>query len=491
MQPARRVECRPAHDVAIRHSVRTWFAAALVAASLFIGRSVLAQPLETPPPQPAPSPQPTASPAVPLPPAGVIPANITLDVTGSPADASFLDQQIRAALNREIRPTLHTGSSITYGPIVPWPLYPLAAGARAAVNVTVRIAGDETSAPVTAVTTVTINNDVVAPAAPSVLFLSDDPEYLLTEGLILRGTVTAARPARLYYYHSDIGVPRDLDVVLTSAVASRVQLIASEAGPDLDVLSVGHTVSRDFLRFEQANVGTVVDVVPGKPFVLRHSLMLQAEVVAGAVDVRVLSGGAVTLSVVGTPAGSRPEAFLDGPRMPLDGHRRHGTFDLDGFGPIAASYTIGAAAPTAVQYGGTSPTPRNLDPNDSGRDYGDYGVVHHITFTLVNPTDDPHSVYLYEKPLGGPVRGTFYVDGQLKELGCVRLPQPYWITTYQLPPHSTGATTTVTMTDGGSFYPVEFGVMETQPQPYTPPVGSPDGCSPTTTRTAQPSRSRQ
>jgi hypothetical protein len=117
--------------------------------------------------------------------------------------------------------------------------------------------------------------------------------------------------------------------------------------------------------------------------------------------------------------------------------------------------------------------------------------VHRITFTLINPTDDAHPVYLYEKPLGGPVRGTFLVDGQLKELGCARLPQPYWITTYQLPAHSTGATTTVTMTDGGSFYPVEFGVTETQPLPYTPPMGSPDGCSPNATRSAQPSRSRQ
>jgi hypothetical protein len=256
-------------------------------------------------------------------------------------------------------------------------------------------------------------------------------------------------------------------------------------------MSVGHAVSRDLLRAEQGNLGTIVDLVPGKPFVVRHALMLQAEVVAGAVDLQVLSGGAITISVVGTPAGGRPDAYLDGPRVPFDGHRRHGTFDLETFGPITASYTVGDPAPAAVQYGGTTPTPRNLDPADSGRDYGDYGVVHRITFTLVNPSDDPHLVYLYEKPLGGPVRGTFFVDGRLKELGCVRLPQPYWITTYQLPPHSTGASTTVTMTDGGSFYPVEFGVTETQPQPYTPPVGSPDGCSPATTRTAQPSRSRQ
>ena len=320
--------------------MRIWFAAALLAASLFLGQAAVAQ-------QAPPSPEPVPSPAVPLPPAGVIPATLTLDVTGSPADPSFLDQQIRNALNRAIRPTLRAAASISYGPFNPWPLYPLPAGERAAVNVTVRIAGDDTSAPVTAIATVNLNNVVLPAAAPSMLFLSDDPEYLLTEGLVFRGTVRTARPARLCYYHSNIGLPRGLDVVLTAAAATRVQLIDSEAGPDQDVMAVGHTVTRELLRVEQANVGTIVDVMPGRPFVLRHSLMLQAEVVAGAVDVRVLNGGPVTVSVVGSPAGSRPEAFLDGPRVPRDGHDRHGAFDLTGFGALAATYTIGAESPAA------------------------------------------------------------------------------------------------------------------------------------------------
>jgi len=35
------------------------------------------------------------------------------------------------------------------------------------------------------------------------------------------------------------------------------------------------------------------------------------------------------------------------------------------------------------------------------------------------------------------------------------------------------------MTDGGSYYPIEYGVTDTQPVLATPPVGAPDGCSPT------------
>jgi hypothetical protein len=440
----------------------------LVLVLLGATRAALAQPVE--------SPEPYATPSV-LPPAGTLPTTIALDVTGSPAtEPDVLETQIRAALDRAVRPTLRPGASLRYGTIVPWPLYPLPFGSRAAVNVALTVQGGSDTAPVQGVTTVNITNDPVAPLPPRVLYLSDDPEYIQSDGLVFRGDVTPQRPARLYYYHSAIGLPRDLDVVLTATVPSRVQVIASGAGPDLDVMSVGHTVSRDILRFEQNNEGMVVAVVPGNPVVVRHALLLQGEVVAGAVDMRVVQG-AVTASVVSAPAGSRPDAYLRGPRVAFDGHHRHGAFDLDGFGELARAYTVGGDD-AAVQYGGRAPTPRNLDPNDPGRDYGDYGIVHRITFTMRNPTDAPAVVYLYEKPLGGPVRSTFVVDGQMHEIGCARLQQPYYVATYQLAPQSAGASTTVTMTDGGSFYPIEYGVSATQPQPYTPPVGSPDGCSP-------------
>jgi len=412
-----------------------------------------------------------------LPPAGVIPPGVSLSVTGSPADGSFVDTQIRDALDRQIRPTLRPGSSISYGPIVPWPILPLPAAARTAVNVTVTITGNDTSASVSGTTLAVVDDVVTPPPKPVVLFLSDDPEYLQSEGLVFRGNVALGRAARLYYYHADLGLPRDVDVVLTADAPSRVQLVQSKGGPELDVMNVGHIVTRDVMLNEQRNQGILIDLAPGKPVVVRHDLILQGELVAGAIDLSVLSGAGITASVVASPAGGRPETYLAGPRVALDGHNRHGIFDLNDFGNHTATYAVGGPD-TAVKYGGRTPTPRNVDPNDSGRDYGDYGVLHNITFTLMNPTSASQLIYLYAKPLGGPVRSTFIVDGQFKEMGCARLPVPYWLTTYQLPPLSKTASTTLTMTDGGSFYPIEFGVTATQPASYTPPIHTADGCSP-------------
>ncbi len=421
----------------------------------------------------------TATPATieTLPQAGIVPPTLTLNVTGSPLSANAMFAQIRSALDREIRPTLRPGASIAIGAIAPWPLVPLASGARTTVSVNVRIASDITSMPVTATTTISLYNIALVPAPPTVLFLSDDPEYLQGEGLVFQGAVTPERPARLYYYHSVIGVPRGLDIVLTAKSAARVHVIGSEAGPDLDVMSVGHAVTRDLLDLRRNVEGAIVDVLPGKPVIVRHALLLQGEVAAGAVDLHVVSGE-VAVAVIASPAGGNPATYLAGPRLPFDGHNRHGTFDLAAFGDLEATFSAGGPN-ASVRYGERARTPRNLDPADPGRDLGDYGVLHRITFTLLNPTDVARTIYLYQKPLGGPVRSTFIVDGTMHELGCMRISQPYWVATYSLPPQSKSASTTMTMTDGGSFYPVEYGVTEIPPTPYVPPVGTADGCSPT------------
>jgi hypothetical protein len=452
--------------------------AAIFAIALVFGpRIAEAQETAEPPSTPVPAPAQL--------PAGVIPSAISLSVTGSPADAAFLYTRICNALDRQIRPALRPGTSIRYGSVAPWPLPPLAPGSRAAVDVSVTLDGGNDSASVNGVVRIDLTNEVIAAATPSVLFLSDDPEYMQSAGLLSREQVAGGRSARLYYYHGNLGLPRDLDIVLTAATPSRVQVVQSTAGPDLDAMSVGHAVSRDLLLAEQQNEGVVVDITPGVPFTLRHDLMLHEEVVAGAIDLHPLAGGGpVDVSVIASPAGGSPATYLNGPRLAFDGHNRHGTFDLDGYGVIATTYTAGGPA-VALKYGHTSPP--NVDPADKGRDFGAYGVVHRITFTLVNPTDAPHTVYFYEKPLGGSVRSSFLVDGQLKEVGCARLAQPYWFMTYQLPPHFVGASTTRTMTDGGSSYPVEFGTTETPPVPITPPLNAADGCSPVSSVTVSPS----
>ena len=190
--------------------------------------------------------------------------------------------------------------------------------------------------------------------------------------------------------------------------------------------------------------------------------------------------------MIASPVGTDPLGFLGAAATSKDGHNRHGAFDLTDFGSDDLSFTAGGAD-VSVTYANRDRTPKNLDPSDTGHDYGDYGAIHRITFTFANPTGDPHVVYLYERPLGGPVRSTFIVDGVLKELGCVEKLQRYLIAAFTLPPGSNGSSTVLTMTDGGSFYPIEVGATLVPPIPNAPPQRAPDGCFPAPTPTPSPS----
>ncbi len=415
-----------------------------------------------------PSPQPTL--------AGAVPRSISLEVTGTPAEPGFLESRIHAALDAAIAPALPPGSRIMYGPILP-PLQPLEAGFLRTVAVPVTLAVGPGSLVAAGTADVALVNVSVWPFDPQVLYFDDDPEKIVADGVLFRGGVDTTRPARLYYYHENTGTPRRVIVALAaSAGAARVQIIQADSGPNVDVMSVGHAASRDFLAVKPKGEGIVTGVAAGTFRTVRDTLVNPVQVVAGFVDLHVLSGAAVDVLVLAVQPADDPSKYLASESLPGDGHNRHGKFDIGGFGDATIAYAAGGPDAPFI-YGGGDTTPLSVGAA-GGRDRGDYGVGHHVTFDLSNPTGSAVTLYLYEKPHGAAVRSSFLVDGNLKELGCVRVPQRYEIAAYDLAPGSSVATSILTMTDGGSGYPLEIGITATPPLSQTPPNGAPDGCFP-------------
>jgi hypothetical protein len=416
-------------------------------------------------------------------PAGTVPAMLSLTVTGTVVGPRFLARAIDAELDRLIRPTLQPGATISYGPLAP-ALQSLSPGYVSGVQVAVTISGVGL-ATVNASTMVNLTNLPLAPASPSILFFDDDPEYVPAPGMLSRSRVELGQAATLYYYHDVAGAPLDIAVVLTAAGAttSRVQLIAAGAGPDPDVMSVGADVSRTFLRDTMRNAGIVTDVAPGAPFVLRDRLTLHGELVAGAIDVRVLMGGPVTVAVEALPAGADPVSAPAAAFVPRDGHHRFGRFDISDFGADTIAYTAGGPDAGYV-LGGKDRSPSSA--GSGGNDDGDYGAVQHIVFDVDNPLRTAQPLYLFEQPRGGAVRGTFVVNGRMLSLGCARLPQRYLIASDQLPPLSQSIVTVTTTTDGGSNYPLMIGLTQVPPIPVTPPISATDGCFPKASPSPEP-----
>ncbi|MGP6191108.1 MAG: hypothetical protein ACLPSH_13770 [Vulcanimicrobiaceae bacterium] len=407
---------------------------------------------------------------------GTIPKNLSLEITGKPAEPDFLESRIEAALNEAIGPTLQPGLKMTVGPILP-SLQPLAAGFLRTVSVPVELVEASGSVALAGRTDVTLTNVDAWAFEPPVLFFDDDPEKIVSDGVLFRGTVDTTRPVRLYYYHEDAGTPHGVVVALWARSApARVQIIQSESGPNVDVMSVGHAASRDFLIVQSKGEGIVTKVEAGKLYAVRDSLVPVSQVVAGVVDLHVLSGGPLDVLAIALQPGADPAQYVEAAVLPDDGHHRHGKFDVGGYGDATIAYSAGGPD-ASYTYGGSDSTPLSV-ATYGGRDRGDYGVLHQLTFDLSNPTSSAATLYLYEKPHGAAVRSSFLVDGNLKEIDCVRVPQRYEIASYVVPPGASVTISVATMTDGGSSYPLEIGISATPPVAQPPPQSAPDGCFP-------------
>jgi len=407
--------------------------------------------------------------------AGTIVPQTTLSVTGSPLDPDWLTSEVARWVSGITQ--AQPDARVTVGTPAPVPSQ-LAPGQSAQLSVPVQITGNGEYFDQTGSTVVTVQSVAEAPFQPGVLFYDDDPEHVAQDGVLFRGTVSAT-PTRLYYYHDDVADPRRLLVVLSSAAAdpASVQLVAAAAGPNMDVMHVGQTLTKNFMLTKTRGEGIVVTLPQAQPYLLADVTMAAQQLVSGTVDLRVLSGGPVTVTVLAASAGIDPRTLLDGPVLPGDGHHRTGVFAIGGFGTESLNYAAGAADSTVV-IGDTDPTPPSVDTGATGHDYGDYGVSHTIDLTMTNAGATSASAYLYFKPLAGPARGAFIVDDNLVELGCVRESAPYQISAFELAPGQTYHSVVQTMTDGGSFYPVEIGLTATPPRPSAPPINAPDGCFP-------------
>lgn len=416
--------------------------------------------------------------------AGTIAQQISLKITGDNPDPSFLSTQIALALNRA---TLALpGTSIQIASLGALP--PLTPGTQASVFVPIKIAGGDQYLDVNGTTQINLQG-IDAPAfVPTLLFYSDDPERVVSDGVLYRGTISDATPVRLYDYHENGPQPRRLMIVLTSAstATSSVQVVERFAGPNADVMTVGHSVTRDFMINKSRNQGVVVDIAGNAPLFGHDVLMNARDGVASSTDFKVLSGGPVTVTVLAVSPGVNPASLLDGAILPGDGRNRHGVFSLANYGSQSFAYAVGGPEVT-VNVGDREPTVPNATPNDTGRDYGDYGVLYDLTFALTNPTSQPQTVYLFEAPRGGPARASYLIDTDVQpvELGCATSarsatdpPHRYLIRAFQLAPGANETHTVRTMTDGGSNLPITVGVTTVAPQPTTPPISASDGCFP-------------
>jgi len=410
--------------------------------------------------------------------AGFVPSDVSVALLGAPGP-DFIAAQIRAALQRASRPL--PGARIVLA-ATPYPEN-LRPGERLDVAVRVHLDGANRYVDVDGIANVHVIANAAPRIEPATLFYSDDPEKVSADGVLFSGTLSLGRSIRLYYYHQAAVTGRELAILLDSpAGTAQVRVVGQGAGPNAAVMFVGQSATFRYLDGRARGAGVTLDVPVGAPVELfaGDGPVQAADLVAGVLDVAVADGDPVRVTVVSVSEGSDLRALLGTGEVPSDGRHRRGEYDLSKADPLALAYRVGEAEPPPVSVGGVGGALPNLRPGGHGL-AGDYGLLRPLDFTLANPTDAAASVYFYEQPIGYPVTTTTYFDGDPAPLRvqCVKTAgKRYLVRAFGVAPRTTERITGSYMTDGGSTYPLTFGLSPAAPAAPPATMTAADGCFP-------------
>ena len=287
---------------------------------------------------------------------------------------------------------------------------------------------------------------------PKNLLVSDFPETIVENGTLFYADVNFDDPARLLYYHyaAPQSVARRVLVKAqnNSTDTSLLQLISGIAGPDPNILAVGHDSTKRFLVHEASGEGEIFEVPAHATVNVVDQLLPAGTLVSGLMQLRVVSGAGVRVAVVVQDADETPVEPISDTLLSSAVKHSRGIYQVPEF-DYDVSYTVGGDPATLLI--GKLPLPNLVQGEVLG---GDYGVKQAAAITLLNPQAEPQRIGMWFEPRGGRATGTFFIDGRLVQLHPVDPAHPALIRVFTVPAHGYRRLSVVTMPEGGSSYPV-------------------------------------
>ncbi|MDQ2817357.1 MAG: hypothetical protein M3T49_03990 [Candidatus Eremiobacteraeota bacterium] len=382
-----------------------------------------------------------------------------ITITGDPASADFVAVEAAHAATLVAYP--EPGARVFIDPAAVRDAHTLSADQVGVVHVPVSITG-EGYLPYQQTVAVRVVNVAQPRVTAKFLMVSDFPETITENGTLFYADVNSGEPARLLYYHYE--PPHSSTRRLLVKVqndgndASLLQVIAGLAGPNPNILQVGHESTRRFLVHEAANEGEIFEVPPGAAINVIDQLLPADNLISGLQQIRVISGDGVRVAVVVQDAADSPVGPVSQTLLQSAVRHARGVYQVPDFF-YDEYYTVGDA-PTTLTIG-KLPLPNLVQGEVLG---GDYGVKQSATLTLLNPTDRAANVGLWFQPRGGRSTGTFFIEGQLLQLHPVNPGRAELLKTFSVPPRGYREVESVTMPEGGSSYPVTL-IVSSQPPP--------------------------
>lgn len=385
-------------------------------------------------------------------PAGTAVSQTTLSITGDPASADFIRQEVAAAVVRsaQVRPgaqVVVTPDDVSFKGI-------LAQDHVAVLTIPVLIQGDAYFE-VDATTRVDVRNVAAPRISPDSLMVSDYPERLEENGSLFTADLRSDRPSRFLYFHYNPPGQPGRRIVLRadnhSSQPAMVQFISGRGGPSPNEMAAGHTATRAFLINVVQNQGRLISIPGNTSINIAEQDLPPGNIACNLLQLRVLSGGDVHLTLFAQNADGDPNQPLGTGEL-LEGAHKHarGIYPIPEFYYATQWNVNGEYLELPI---GQIPLPNDLQGQALS---GDYGVLQSFVITIQNPLSTPQSMAIYENPRGGRATGTYLIDGVLVQSHQVPPYSRYKIRQYVVPARGFVRVTIVTMPEAGSSYPLKL-----------------------------------
>jgi len=384
--------------------------------------------------------------------AGSIAPRITVQLTGEPASEAFVREQVAASVRHVAQP--RPGAQTVVGPDdVPF-RGDLEQDHVASLDVPILLQGTQ-YLEVDGTTHVDVQNVAVPRISPDSLMVSDYPERLTENGTLFASDLHHEAPSRFLYFHYNPPGQPDRRIVLCAENASEepaiLQFISGAGGPSPNEMEVGHTATKAFLTDVVQNQGRLV-TIPAKTGVnLTEQDLPAGAIVCNLLQLRVLEGGDVRLTLFAQDAGESPLVALpSGDLLQSDHKHARGVYPIPEF-HYATQWAVNSEYLELPI--GQIPLPNDLQGEALA---GDYGVLQSFVVTVSNPTSSPQRFAVYENPRGGRATGTYLIDGVLVQSHQVPPFSRYKVRQYVVPARGFVRVTVVTTPEAGSSYPLRL-----------------------------------
>ena len=384
--------------------------------------------------------------------AGTIAERAAVAITGDPASAEFVREETARAVREAARP--RAGAQV----IVSSDDVPIRRALEqddvAAFDVPILIQGNG-DFEVDGSTHVDVQNVAVPRISPDSLMVSDYPERLTENGTLFTADLRHEQPSRFLYFHYNPPGQPDRRLVLRAQNFSRepsiVQFISGRGGPSPNEMEVGHSATKRFLVNVVQNQGRLLTLPANSITEVASQELPPGNVVCTLLQLRVLSGGNVHLTLVAQDAGDSTDNSASDTDL-LESVHKHAR----GIYPIAEFHfaTEWRVNDEYVELPiGQLPLPNHLHGQALA---GDYGVLQSFVVNVENPLGSPQAIAIYENPRGGRATGTYLIDGVLVQSHQVTAYSRYKVRQYVVPAHGFVRVTIVTMPEAGSSLPVRL-----------------------------------